>query len=483
MVLRATNQYTDVLAEGSGSLRTTAQYADVLANKAGNLRVTSQSIEILTEAVPPQSGSNDLELTSTVSATKIINITLSNGISFGFDGFSGQRISAITTLDVDADSTYFWYPNEREIVNTDIDFSIGVEVEGWRTATTNLVLTQTVVVQQPYYISASNRIYFTVSTRNTNFPVAVVTTLDLEAITGRAYFSSVLQSLALTADAERLTLATSTLVFTQSILVGKTRGIPAQEIDFSITLDTDTIYNKTVVQDLNLGQAITYYLDDPCYQHLYHPFLGVTELSILDDLPLTEPLQQEESGNGITLRYPSVGEVVTEVVLRGPELDNQDALAFNRINQETRGGELIIYADPIWPKINTLTLNFFGLLKTEVDDVIDFINDYLGQEISLTDWEGRVWYGVISSGENSAIQNYEHNWSFSFTFVGELVNYYPEANHVDMVNSASTLVDYVRTFTETIDFEITASVIGIYNPIATTTLTLTNTAVGELIDV
>jgi hypothetical protein len=483
MVLRATNQCVDVLAVGSGSLRTTAQYADILVNKDGNLRVTNQYVEILTEAISPPFVTNDLVVTATVTAIKIINVYVNNSLGFDFDGFSGQRISAITTLDVDTDSSYFWFPNEREVVNTDLDFSIGLEIEGWKTATTNLVLTQTVAVQQPYYINASNRIYFTVSSRNTNFPVAVVTTLDLEATTGRAYFSSVLQSFVLTADAERLTLATSTLVFTQSILVGKTRGIPVQEIDFNITLDTETTYHKTVVQDLSIGQAITYYLDDPCYQHLYHPFLGVTELSILDDLPLTEPLQQEESGNGITLRYPSVGEVVTEVVLRGPELDNQDALAFNRINQETRGGELIIYADPIWPKINTLTLNFFGLLKTEVDDVIDFINDYLGQEISLTDWEGRVWYGVISSGENSAIQNYEHNWSFSFTFVGELVDYYPEANHVDMVNSASTLVDYVRTLTETIDFEITTSVIGIYNPIATTTLTLTNTAVGELIDV
>ena len=48
--------------------------------------------------------------------------------------------------------------------------------------------------------------------------------------------------------------------------------------------------------------------------------------------------------------YPVVSPTVS-VTLRSPELGNKDRLQFNRISRETRGGTLIVFADPMWPKV------------------------------------------------------------------------------------------------------------------------------------
>ena len=41
------------------------------------------------------------------------------------------------------------------------------------------------------------------------------------------------------------------------------------------------------------------------------------------------------------------------VSLRAPNLGNKDRLSFNRVLRETRGGTLVVFADPIWPKVQT----------------------------------------------------------------------------------------------------------------------------------
>ena len=87
------------------------------------------------------------------------------------------------------------------------------------------------------------------------------------------------------------------------------------------------------------------------------------------------------------LLYPAVGPATDSVTLRAPNLGNKDRLSFNRVLRETRGGTLVVYADPIWPKIQTLVLSFSGLSGDEAQALIAFFNDHLGLEIGLLDWE------------------------------------------------------------------------------------------------
>ena len=95
-------------------------------------------------------------------------------------------------------------------------------------------------------------------------------------------------------------------------------------------------------------------------------------------------------------------------------------MTFNRISRETRGGTLIVYADPIWPKIQTLALTFSGLRSTEVQELLQFLDDHLGQQIGLLDWEHRHWIGVVMTPDDPVVQDDKDSFSASFEFEGEL---------------------------------------------------------------
>ena len=152
----------------------------------------------------------------------------------------------------------------------------------------------------------------------------------------------------------------------------------------------------------------------------YCPFVGEgvpgappSPPSILDGpLPgVTTPFQ---------LLYPATGTATDSITLRTPNFGNKDRLSFNRVLRETRGGTLIVYADPIWPKIQTLVLSFSGLKTSEKDDLLDFLETHLGLEIGLLDWEHRYWRGVVVTPDDPIVQDDRNSFSVSFEFEGEL---------------------------------------------------------------
>ena len=152
----------------------------------------------------------------------------------------------------------------------------------------------------------------------------------------------------------------------------------------------------------------------------YHPFVGEGAAGNPTPPPvlLTGPLSSIEAP--FQLIYPAEGEVTDSVTLRAPELGNKDRLSFNRVIRETRGGTLIVFADPIWPKIQTLALSFTGLRRSEAQDLLDFFDAYLGLEIGMIDWEQRYWVGVITTPEEPIIEDVFNSYSVKFEFEGEL---------------------------------------------------------------
>ena len=81
---------------------------------------------------------------------------------------------------------------------------------------------------------------------------------------------------------------------------------------------------------------------------------------------------------------------------------------------------MIVFADPIWPKIQTMALTFSGLTGDDAQDLLRFIKAYLGQQIKLLDWEGRLWVGVITKPDDPIVQDGKEMFSASFEFEGEL---------------------------------------------------------------
>lgn len=200
----------------------------------------------------------------------------------------------------------------------------------------------------------------------------------------------------------------------------------ADDLVLSDAATCNVIRNLTASDTVELSEAVLYYnaLEDHLY--VYHPFVG----SSSGDLPDPPPVELEGPIVGITdpfkLVYPVTGPFSDTLVLRAPNLGNRDRLQMSRINRETRGGTLIVYADPMWPKIQTLVLDFSGLTEAEASGLHTFMDDHLGLEIGILDWEHRFWSGVITDLAKPIVQDGRGcKYSVGFEFEGEMVTYDP----------------------------------------------------------
>lgn len=168
---------------------------------------------------------------------------------------------------------------------------------------------------------------------------------------------------------------------------------------------------------LGLTQAATYSIVSRGSLQNYTPFSG--------EGPVTPPPVVLEAPEYVSLPfqlfYPAEGVVTDSVALRAPNLGNKDRLSFNRILRETRGGTLIVFADPIWPKIQTLVLTFSGLRSIQTQQLLAFLETHLGEEIGLLDWEGRTWKGIVTTPDQPVVQDGKDSFSARLEFEGELV--------------------------------------------------------------
>ena len=210
------------------------------------------------------------------------------------------------------------------------------------------------------------------------------------------------------------------LAFTQSAAVDKCKLVrSALELTAEATVARSGL--RGAASALNLGQSATYYLVSSGILQRYHPFVG----DGAPGAPTPPPLELEGPRPGVTapfqLVYPASGTVTDSVTLRTPNFGNKDRLGFNRVLRETRGGTLIVFADPIWPKIQTLVLSFSGLAQRTSPAVARLPGAHLGEEVGLFDWEHRYWTGVITAPTEPVVQDGKDSFSASFEFEGELV--------------------------------------------------------------
>jgi len=171
---------------------------------------------------------------------------------------------------------------------------------------------------------------------------------------------------------------------------------------------------------LDLRQAATFSIVFAGVRQQYHPFVGEGAPGAPTPPPVTVG-PPEHVSLPFRLFYPASGTVTDSVTLRAPNLGNKDRLSFNRILRETRGGTLVVFADPIWPKIQTLVLTFSGLSATQSQQLLTFLETHLGEEIGLLDWEGRCWKGVVMTQTEPVVQDGRNSFSASLEFEGELL--------------------------------------------------------------
>ncbi len=200
----------------------------------------------------------------------------------------------------------------------------------------------------------------------------------------------------------------------------------ADELNLSDEAQHNVIRNLTVSDTLELSESVLWYNRLEDYLYIYHPFTGTGPPSA----PEPPPSELEGPISGITvpfqLVYPVTGPFSDTLSLRAPNLGNRDRLQMNRVSRETRGGTLIVYADPMWPKIQTLALDFSGLAEAEASGLHTFMDDHLGLEIGILDWEHRFWRGIITDLSRPIVQDGSGcKYSIGFEFEGEMATYDP----------------------------------------------------------
>jgi hypothetical protein len=222
--------------------------------------------------------------------------------------------------------------------------------------------------------------------------------------------------LALETVGDKCNAADNALVLVQTVSIGKGKDVE-QLLGLTQTVVAEGAFLRWVTTMLGLIQSGTYQLEGPsCLVRQYRPFVGFSGDEGTTPPSVTSPILADAT---LTLTYPYVSPTLT-VVLRNPDFANKDNLTFNRVNRTTRGGILIVFADPNWPKVQKLSVQVSALRSPQVADLRTFFALSLGKEVGLLDHENRQWRGIIINPD-TPILNPEHgDYSVSFEFEGEL---------------------------------------------------------------
>ena len=146
----------------------------------------------------------------------------------------------------------------------------------------------------------------------------------------------------------------------------------------------------------------------------YTPFVSESDAGTIPPRPiLPEARVPELPGVRFRLAYPpfDTGTTVDFIDMRAPQFGNREQIDATRINRESQGGTLVIFADPIWPEVQNLQMTFAALKKTQARQLLNFLERWLGQEIGIYDHEGRIWKGVITNPEEAVTHDGHESFS------------------------------------------------------------------------
>jgi hypothetical protein len=177
------------------------------------------------------------------------------------------------------------------------------------------------------------------------------------------------------------------------------------DLGISHSVQVSAAYTVNPTHSDVVDHAVTFYIDDGTNC----PYNDFQFYGTLGEKPFTS--------KG-TLTFTNITGTDDLVVLRNPELDDRDRVSFTKINRESQGGELQVYRDPTWPLINVVQGTVIGLKKQDVDDWLSFMEDHLGEEISMADWHGRYWRGIILNPGEPVVEDTRDRWTLSFEFEG-----------------------------------------------------------------
>jgi len=430
MALRATRQFVEVLANGgAGTARVTRQFVEVLSVYSDAIEKTvsqglvfsqDTNIEFSTEVeqglVFSQEAESDvlLEIVSQslqfgdagAVSNRSYNLLLSQG--FSFSQSSGQNLyTSNISQDLNFSQIAVGGIPVEPIIEQGLVFS-QISFSNFATFTQGLIFSQT---------AAAGKI--------------IPGGIERTATSGLIFEDNSWKTLILV-DAEDLS-ASNNLIFKQFAGFPIEEQIPhaiifAQlleeefdrlvEQDFSFTDSVDFNHEAVRLAENSLIFTHAFVFEDDENTCYYDPKVGAGNIPGAPTPPsVTPPVLVPQ--DHVTLFYPTSSPTL-EIEIRAPNLGDRDRLTNDRIERESRGGTLQIFADPTWPKLQVLALQFTALTETEALTVQSFFVNTLGKTVGFTDWEGRTWHGVVMTPDEPFVRSRRNIVDIAFEFEGEL---------------------------------------------------------------
>ena len=428
--VRIAQHYVQVVGtrnQTDAELRVRRLYADVLVSNIGSGPVTHEKTvnqdlgltDIATGFAGEQPTSSTLTLSDVAYAVRDIPLEASSTLVFVSLGGRTLAEDASNNLDLSELMLGFNFVGDRKPAGNTLNFIQTVTSLSSLDGAHDLGLVQTVEVRGPYKPVIQHSLTLSHHT-STPFRFFMEQSLGLLDRARTPLPTQHLYDTLTFVHEAPIGQVDEDLVFVQTVVVAFSKTV-ANTMSLTDQVAVQIIYRRTFVHSDFIGHSLSWYEDTPCSKKQYTPFQGESTFAS-DVLPPNANLQDPQGDTGnFSLYQPYLGVPTKKVTLRNPELDNRDRNAYTRVNRETRGGKVVVYADSTWPQIRTLIVTIVGLTETEVDDMQTFMLATVGQEIGITDWEGRLWKGFITNPNDPATQDGRARWAVSFEFEGEML--------------------------------------------------------------
>lgn len=365
------------------TLRATQQYVSVLGGDLPALRITQEYLSILVE--PPEIITRDAENSLSFSeTTELENPFPAASNSFGFTQdpyLPNPYPSCSNSLSIEAPPTYFYQQT--------------------------VFVTQLLGFTRRTILDAKNRVW--PRDEFGEFPGAIpngpVVHVYQEADAENTF--------GLSNTVGRVFLVSNTVGFSHTAILGQTL-LAYNEFNFEETATTEESEFERDESQHCLRQSVSFHISGSgCPTKDYAPFVGSGGDPFYPVLETTPPVLVH---NTLTLTFPVISPTST-LVLKNPEFGNTDSLVFQVINRQSRGGDQIVFSDPTWPHDEILEFTITNLC--DVDPLIAFMNETLGQEIGMLDWEGQTWKGVLTAPDTKIVKRVS-GYTVTLRFQGEL---------------------------------------------------------------
>jgi len=401
-VLRATQVHGVVVAgepagfDGTGLLRATQMHGVVVAGEPagfdglGVMRVTQVHLSIL-GGYPAEAVSDDIELNESIVTAMGYNRAISDTIALT------ENAASVTVEgdDIDLDESIS-LSHGRHVFDTmslDEDMDLGISVS----------VSDTIAVGD----EARRVLHVNDDIDMDDVALKIHTAIDTISLTEILFNSDHVY-------------VTDTISLTDAVQQEPT---PSDSIQLFETVDYNWSGDRDADDDIGLYETISYVVNSDCPtccdpDEDYRPYVGVTSDPTLPTPPSIIPPTLTQS-HSVVLSWPVVTPSLT-VTLRAPDFGNRDQVSNNRIHRESRGGTLIIYSDPQWPKIRRLVMEFSVLSETVAQEYLAFRSATLGKQIKFVDHESHEWVGVLTATDTPIVRNRRQGITASLTFEGEL---------------------------------------------------------------